>query len=489
MGYRENHDLAISFRDPAGRLLSVHGKIFRIINSSGIEDLTAFLGSETSRRFIDAGRIVRTKVVAPTEIDCPDSGIETIFSEQRGRMLVEHERVPFPSFPYEWAPHMLHAAASLTLDLAEELLPEGFGLKDATPYNVLFHGPEPVFVDILSFEKRDAGDATWLPYAQFIRTFLLPLLASKYFDLRLDQTLLISRDGLEPEAVYRWLKPLQKVMPPFVTLVSIPTWLSSAHDKDDSAIYRRKSLPDSEKARFILTSLFKRLGKTLRRVRPGAGARSAWSDYTVSNSYENDQMAAKEGFINQVLTKFAPRRVLDVGCNTGLFSVMAAKSGASVVAIDKDPVVVGRLWHKAYSEKLDILPLVVDLTRPSPPTGWRNLECASFLMRSCGYFDAVFMLAVIHHILVTEGVPISDLLDLAYAVTTDLLVIEFVSPEDSMFRRLTRGREELYRGLTQTSFEAACERQFEIVSALSHKDSRRLYLLRKTEGFNRPVSP
>jgi len=132
---------------------------------------------------------------------------------------------------------------------------------------------------------------------------------------------------------------------------------------------------------------------------------------------------------------------------------------------------------------------VVDLTRPSPPTGWRNLECASFLMRSCGYFDAVFMLAVIHHILVTEGVPISDLLDLAYAVTTDLLVIEFVSPEDSMFRRLTRGREELYRGLTQTSFEAACERQFEIVSALSHKDSRRLYLLRKTEGFNRPVSP
>jgi hypothetical protein len=30
-------------------------------------------------------------------------------------------------------------------------LREGFGLKDATPYNVLFRGAQPVFVDLLSF--------------------------------------------------------------------------------------------------------------------------------------------------------------------------------------------------------------------------------------------------------------------------------------------------------------------------------------------------
>ena len=78
---------------------------------------------------------------------------------------------------------------------------DGIGLKDATPYNILFRGPDPVFIDVLSFERRNPGDPTWLPYAQFVRTFLLPLLANKYFGLGLDQILTTRRDGLEPEEV------------------------------------------------------------------------------------------------------------------------------------------------------------------------------------------------------------------------------------------------------------------------------------------------
>ena len=60
---------------------------------------------------------------------------------------------------------MLHAAGALTLELAQGALEEGFGLKDATPYNVLFRGSRPVFVDVLSFEAaRSAGcrlDGLW----------------------------------------------------------------------------------------------------------------------------------------------------------------------------------------------------------------------------------------------------------------------------------------------------------------------------------------
>ena len=117
--------------------------------------------------------------------------------------MFEHERIAFQNFPYEWAPEMLYAAGSLTLDLAEEALAEGFGLKDATPSNVIFRGCQPVFVDLLSFEPRDPNDPVWLPYAQFVRTFLLPILASERLGLRLDQIFLTRRDGLEPEEVYR----------------------------------------------------------------------------------------------------------------------------------------------------------------------------------------------------------------------------------------------------------------------------------------------
>ncbi len=79
-----------------------------------------------------------------------------------------------------------------------------------------------------------------------------------------------------------------------------------------------------------------------------------------------------------------PRRVLDVGANTGHFSEMAARAGASVVAIDGDTAVVGDIWRRASAEKLDILPLVVNLAQPTPPTGWRNRECPSFLDRATG---------------------------------------------------------------------------------------------------------
>src|SRR5690349_129632 len=103
------------------------------------------------------------------------SDYDRLLNESNPGMILEHERIPFPSYPYEWAAPMLHAAGRLTLDLAASLAKEGMGLKDATPYNILFRGPQPVFVDLLSIERRDPRDAIWLPYAQFVRMFLSPL--------------------------------------------------------------------------------------------------------------------------------------------------------------------------------------------------------------------------------------------------------------------------------------------------------------------------
>jgi ribosomal protein L11 methylase PrmA len=199
-----------------------------------------------------------------------------------------------------------------------------------------------------------------------------------------------------------------------------------------------------------------------------------------NNNYTTDHFAAKQRFVGEALAEFGSRSVLDVGSNTGHFSAIAARGGAKVVALDYDPVVLGSVWRQARAEKLDILPLAVNLTRPSPGTGWRNQECASFLDRARGKFDAVLMLAVIHHMLVTERVPLADILDLAAELTTNLLVIEFIAPDDSMFQRLTRGREELHRDLTPELFESLCARHFE-TARMQYVEgtTRRLYLLRK----------
>ena len=469
--------MPISFRDPAGYLFSKNGRIFRFVKSSACKDLKAFLGSRAGRKFASTGQIVGTTFLDPSSID-----LEPADKVAMG-VVVEHEIIPFPSFPYEWPPEMLHAAGSLTLDLAGDLLDEGWGLKDATPYNVLFRGPNPVFIDLLSFEPRDPGDPTWLPYAQFVRTFLLPLLVNKHFRLPLSELLTTHRDGLEPEQVYPLLSLPQKVRPPFLSLVSFPTWLASRKKPNDDTIYKKKSINNPEKARFILDRLLKGLRRKLDRAVPERTLASSWSDYMSKNRYTQEYFPEKEAFVQEVLQEAKPRMVLDVGCNTGFFSALAAKAGASVIAIDYDAVVAGKVWQWAQAEDLDIQPLVVDLTRPTPSIGWRNEECSSFLDRARGTFDAVFMLAVIHHMLVTERIPLLQILQLAAELTTKLLIVEFVAPDDQMFRVLTRGREHLHDDLTVEVFEATAKGFFEIVTYQRLGESKRwIYLLRKKTG-------
>ena len=475
--------LAASFRDPAGQLFRFPGHIVRAVLPAGAADLGAFLASTAARKFVASGDLVRTEVLSPERLTT-SLGAESaapLLAAFPGATFLEHEAIPLPSFPYEWPPEMLHAAASLTLELAEALLEENLGLKDGTPYNVLFRGTRPVFVDVLSVERREPSDATWLAYAQFVRTFLLPLAAAENLGLPLDQSLLGRRDGLEPEDVYRMCGTLRKLRSPFLTLVTLPTWLGARQDPDDPSLYKKKLHDDPEKARYILKVLFRGLGKSLARVEPRAGKRSTWSEYMAAdNNYSSAHFAAKQAFVEAALQEFQPRRVLDVGANTGHFSALAARSGASVVAIDSDPVVVGEIWRNARSEKLDILPLVLNLARPTPATGWRNLECPGFLERARGGFDAVLLLAVIHHMLVTERIPLAEVLCLAAELSTGIVIAEYVDPRDSMFRRLTRGREHLHRDLNQQVFEDACRVHFEIVrSQLLEGTHRRLYLLRR----------
>ena len=473
---------AYSFRDPAGQILQIDGRILRLVRTTAVQDVEQFLSSHRFGALFESGRLVQTSVLDLDEIKIflRVRGIEVVDESEWG-IVLEHEKIPFVSFPVEWTPEMLHAAGLLTIELAEASLHEGFGLKDATPYNVLFRGAEPVFIDILSFEKRNPCDPTWLAYAQFVRTFLLPLFVNNHFKLSLDKFFLSRRDGIEPEKVFRMASPLRRLMPPFLHLVSIPVWLSWLQKEDDASIYKPHLLANPEKASFILRSLFTRLKKRLNRLRPSGRQSSAWSDYLVcNNNYTDVHFRSKCTFVESALTEYKPVKVLDVGCNTGHFSAIAARCGASVVAIDYDPVVVGEVWRNARKEKLDILPLVVNLTRPTPALGWRNSETPSFLERATGAFNAVLMLAVIHHMLVTESIPLSEIIKQAAQLTTDVLIIEFVSPQDSMFIRLTRGRDSLYSNLTKELFESECSRYFEI-SATQHLagTSRWLYLMRK----------
>jgi len=405
------------------------------------------------RGLVERREFPRTRELSPEEVAAAAiSGVATGADEISRICVLEHERIPFVSYPHEWCPEMLYAAAELTLDLQMRALEAGLSLKDATPANIVFDGPRPVFVDLLSFAPRPSGQAVWPAYAQFVRTFLLPLLMHRKQGVPPHEVHFTRRDGLEPEEACQRLSWAARMSPAAFQHVTLPAWLGRL-SAARTATPARQAGGDEERAQMILRMLVRGLKRALRRVRPPVVQSSVWSDYMATSNYRDVAFQAKETFVREALQRFAPRRVLDVGCNTGHFSRLA--SGAAVVALDYDPIVVGRVWSQAVASQQPILPLVLNLARPSPALGWNNSEQASFLARANEHFDVALLLAVVHHLTVTDGVPLPEVFRLVAGLVRGGAIVEYVPPEDSMFQRIIRNKEHLIPRLQRANFEAA----------------------------------
>jgi ribosomal protein L11 methylase PrmA len=200
-------------------------------------------------------------------------------------------------------------------------------------------------------------------------------------------------------------------------------------------------------------------------------------------TYAADENRQKEEFVSAALRNARVSTVLDAGCNSGRFSKIALNQGANyVVAFDTDPAVVDELWLEAHRQQLNLLPLVINLARPTPGTGWRSNECSSFMSRASGAFDMVLMLALIHHLVITERVPLCEIFRLAADLTRRDLIIEYVGNTDPMFQTLLRGRGCLHEEWSAMLFEREAQRHFHIVhSQRLGSSDRLLYHLRKLE--------
>jgi SAM-dependent methyltransferase len=455
-----------TFRDPAGSLRVEEGRVHRRARMSRAAAAVDFLATGLAQQWVSEGRLVAT-----TRLGAP-----TPRQDSRGdEVLLEHPRIFFPSYPWEWTPDAWIAAGNLTLDLCEGLLTKGLILKDATPLNILFEGTKPIFVDVLSIEKRDPESPLWLAYAQFVRTFLLPLIAYRTLGWPLAASF-HRRDGYEPADLYPYLGRRQRWQQPFRSLVTVP-YLLEKRRSPEAAPTRPGIRQSPEIAEAVLRRNLRNLRKLLNSLTPKS-RESRWSSYPqTAGHYSDEDHDQKQAFVRKALSLAKPAHVLDLGANTGVYSRLAASTGATVVAWDTDTAASARNFAQAQSENLPIQPLIADAARPTPPAGWRNAEYFSLLDRARRRFDCVLMLGLIHHLLIADQIPLGEIATLLRDLTQRWVIIEWIPATDPRFAELVRGRDELYGHLDERLFLAAMGAHFSIELQEVLANGRTLYLM------------
>jgi ribosomal protein L11 methylase PrmA len=384
--------------------------------------------------------------------------------------LLRPESVPFISYPYEWTFSQLKEAALLTLDLQKRALEAGMWLKDASAYNVQFFGSKPVFIDTLSFELYPEGQP-WVAYQQFCRHFLAPLaLVSRCHRdaLKLMRT---NVDGIPLDLASRLLPLRSRFSFSLLTHIHIHARSLGRYAGSPEVAQRARTRGVSPTA---LRGLIDNLESTVRRMEWSPAA-TEWSNYYEATNYSDRSFSEKKSIVRSYIDEAHPTSVWDLGANTGVFSRLAADSGAYTVSFDYDASAVDQNYREARQNREErILPLVMDLSNPSPGLGWAGAERMSLQER--GPVDLVMALALVHHLAIGNNLPLTNIASWLRGLSENLIV-EFVPKEDSQTQRLLASREDIFPHYTQEAFEKAFGAYFDLKQRSSLEGtSRTIYL-------------
>ena len=448
-----------SFRDPSGRVIYADDRVFRTVMGTAAD---SFRQAETSgifRKLIADGMLVD---FADITDQAPAWGLE------EADMLLEHPRLPFVSYPYEWSFSLHKAAALAHLDLHLDLLRSGFTLSDATAYNIQFDGVRPKFIDHLSIRPYEDGEI-WAGHRQFCMQFLNPLLMWSVLDVQPNHWFRGSLEGIAPEDLAKLL-PWSKRF----------NWTILTHVIAQAAMQRRYSNSAASSAKFgksrlprqSFEAMLRGLRSTIAKL-DVPSHKTVWNDYAQNTSYAAPETQAKHEFVQEMVAKVEPDLLYDLGCNSGDYSKAALNAGAKkVIGLDFDHGALEVAYRRAQSEGLDLLPVWLDAANPSPNQGWGQAERKGLAQRAAP--DALLALAFIHHIAIGRNVPLDMAVDwlLSLAPTG---VIEFPHKDDPMVQVLLSQRPDIFPEYRNDMFAKVLSERARIVKTVDVLPTRTLY--------------
>lgn len=469
-----------SFRDPTSSVFLLDGAVYRGLAEPAARAWKELRATEFFAAAVQAGRIVRTEEAEPTALTEAFEQIERIeqleqLEQETWSTVLRHERIPVVSYPYEWSFSMLRDAAALHLDVLYDALGEGFTMKDGYAYNVQFVGARPVFIDVGSFEPGASGP--WAGYRQFCQTFLYPLMLMAYRGVDHRPWMRGSVEGIRPDEIRALMTFRDNFRAGVVKHVKLHAAMASrfAERAQDTKSSLEEAGFGSEMTRATAKNLRKTVGKLDWR-----GA-SHWSDYHDIAIYQDADRREKEACVREAAEAAPGGVVLDLGCNDGTYSLVAAEHAEYVVAVDGDHAVIDAFYRRLRDELPDVgervLPMVMDLTDPSPGLGWRNVERRAFGERVEP--SLVLALALVHHLVITGNVPVADVVSWLRSFDAPA-VVEVPHRDDPFVERLLANKPPgTHDDYTRDGVEGALRAHFGVDDSVTLPcGTRTLYSLR-----------
>jgi len=451
-----------SFRDPSGSVFEIGERVFRGISEGMVEPIHKFINSPFYKK--NAGRkIVKTKKIGKKIV--LDAGLPSKVVNNFP-LWVEHQRLEFITYPYEWCSEFLRKAAIFHLELKIDALNAGYIIKDSSAYNVQFIGQTPIFIDILSFEPYKDG-SYWIGYKQFCEHFLGPLALSSYAEIEFNSWFRGSPDGLRIDDISRAL-PLKSYFS--LTLlgnIHLHAWAISKIDSSTKSPFTKKNTQLPKKNLIAFLGSLKKFIMKLKLTN-----HTYWNDYSKKNSYSKDAIKEKEIAIRQFVIKNNLKCILDIGCNTGHFSKIALKAGAKKsIGLDIDGSAINQSVRECSSLNNNYIPLQYDLTNPSPSVGW-GLKERMPLTHRLPKIDGVICLALMHHLIIGKNIPLSEfvrwVVDLA-----PFGIIEFIPKSDPMVINLLAFRKDIFDNYTESYFHEILKQHARIEQVIKSKNTMR----------------
>lgn len=452
-----------SFRDPSGHVYHVDGRVLRTVMGRAVADFEFVCSTGLMDELVTDGLVLPVRRTDP--------GVLGSLGDGAGCVL-EHPRLAFISYPYEWSFSALKAAALLHLDVHLRALERGVTLSDASAYNVQFQGSRPVFIDHLSFRRYREGEF-WAGHRQFCEQFLNPLLLRALLGVPHNAWYRGSQEGIATAELNRLIPLGRKLSWNVFTHVALQAFFERKPAKTSSMRASSRGLPLT-----AFRQMLRRLRAWISRLEPRASG-TTWRDYETTRGYTAEETARKRQVVSEFVAAVNPRMVWDLGCNAGEYSKAALASGAELaIGFDFDHGALEAAFARARAEDLPFLPLYLDAANPSPGQGWAQAERKGLSERATA--EAVLALAFVHHLAIARNVPLPRVIDWVVDLAPNGL-IEFTPKDDPMARQLLLFREDIFHDYTEERFLECLRRRARIVKVVTVTSTGR-----RVVWFSRP---